>query len=156
MPTIYEVLRDAFRPYRLARQHRLAVVHEWAGIACYYDPSAVDSVVLCAGKVATEAKEWRDDEGAAAAIVRVEQLYPWPGERVADVVARYPNANEVVWLQEEPANMGAWSFVYGRMFADPMPLRAVTRPASGSPACGSLSVHHQEVEALRADLFNRG
>ena len=118
------------------------------------DPSTVGSVVLCAGKIGLEAMEWRNADGASAAIVRVEQLYPWPGEQIADIVARYPNATDLVWLQEEPANMGAWSFVYGRLFADPMPLRAVTRPESGSPACGSISVHRQETDALRAELFN--
>ena len=52
---------------------------------------------------------------AAVAVVRVEQLYPWPEEALAAVLGRYPDADQVVWVQEEPENMGAWSFAHGRL-----------------------------------------
>jgi len=111
----------------------------------------VRRVVLASGKVAMEALAERDKRGAPVAVVRVEQLYPWPGEQLAEAVARYPNARELVWLQEEPANMGPWSFVESRLtdlFGDSHELRRVSRPESGSPATGSHAIHVQEQEAI--------
>jgi 2-oxoglutarate dehydrogenase E1 component len=117
------------------------------------DASAVERVVLASGKVAYDAMAKRDDAKLPAAIVRVEQLYPWPEARIAEVLARYERASEVVWLQEEPENMGAWSFVHGRLhrlLRDDFTLRHVSRPESGSPATGSSTVHQQEQEQLVA------
>ena len=57
----------------------------------------------------------RDDANAPVGVVRVEQLYPWPGDQLAEVVARYERASELVWLQEEPENMGPWPFVSRRV-----------------------------------------
>ena len=73
-------------------------------------------VVLATGKVGQEAIAARDEAGAPVAVVRVEQLYPWPYDQLDEIVAGYPNADELVWLQEEPENMGAWSFVKGRLY----------------------------------------
>ena len=89
--------------------------------------------------------------GAPVAVVRVEQLYPWPYDQLDEIVARYPNATEIVWLQEEPENMGAWSFVKGRLyerFGDSHEIHRVSRPESGSPACGSHTIHAQEQAML--------
>ena len=83
--------------------------------------------------------------------MRVEQLYPWPFEGVAAALERYPNAREIVWLQEEPENMGPWNSVKGRLYeahGDRYTIRRVSRPESGSPAVGSLAVHKQEQAAL--------
>jgi len=115
------------------------------------DPAAVRRVVLASGKVGQEAIAERDKRGVPVAVVRVEQLYPWPGDQIAEAVARYPNARELVWLQEEPANMGAWSFVQTRLadlFGDSHELRRVSRHESGSPATGSHAIHVQEQEAI--------
>ncbi len=120
------------------------------------DADAVRSVVLCSGKIAHEAIEERDRRSAPAAVVRVEQLYPWPGEEIDDIVMRYPNADEIVWLQEEPANMGAWGFAGSLLFeryAGSLDIRRVSRPESGSPACGSAAVHAQEAKILMDELF---
>ena len=71
-----------------------------------------------------------------------------------DTVSRYPSAREVVWLQEEPENMGAWTFVHGRLhrlLRDDYALRHVSRPPSASPASGSQTVHQRE----QADLLTR-
>jgi 2-oxoglutarate dehydrogenase E1 component len=109
--------------------------------------------VFASGKVAYEAMARRDQAGAPAAVVRVEQLYPWPEAAIAEVLARYQRATEVVWLQEEPENMGAWSFVHGRLhrlLRDDFRLRHASRPESGSPASGSASVHQQEQDELLA------
>jgi 2-oxoglutarate decarboxylase len=115
------------------------------------DPSSVERVVLTSGKISYEAMARRDKDGAPAAIVRVEQLYPWPEERIGEVLARYESASEVVWLQEEPENMGPWSFVHGRLhrlLRDDFALRHVARLESGSPACGSAAMHQLEQDDL--------
>ncbi len=120
------------------------------------DPSAVRRVVLCSGKVAFDALARRDSLGAAAAdivVVRVEQLYPWPKDTIERILERYGDAGEVVWLQEEPENMGAWSFVHSRLHRlvrEPRTLRHVSRAESASPATGSAGLHRLEQEDLLA------
>jgi multifunctional 2-oxoglutarate metabolism enzyme len=121
------------------------------------DPSSVRRVVLTSGKVAYEAMAWRDRHGLPAAVVRVEQLHPWPEMLVLDALARYGGADEVVWLQEEPENMGAWNFVHNRlhrMLRDRFRLRHVSRPLSASPATGSQTVHQREQQALLDQTFD--
>jgi 2-oxoglutarate dehydrogenase E1 component len=115
------------------------------------DPAAVERVVLCSGKVAHEALAYRDEHGLPAAVVRVEQLYPWPGDQVIDLISRYEQAKEVVWLQEEPENMGAWFFVHSRLhklLRDDYSLRHVSRVESGNPATGSHAIHVQEQQSI--------
>ena len=111
------------------------------------DPSAVRRVVFCSGKVAFDAMAERDRSGAPVAVVRVEQLFPWPFDGVAEVLERYPNAREIVWLQEEPENMGPWNFVKGRFYEEhehTHDIRRASRFESGSPATGSHRIHEQE------------
>ena len=87
------------------------------------------------------------------AVVRVEQLYPWPKTTIEDVLAGYPQAEEVVWLQEEPENMGAWNFVHQRlhrMLRNTHVLRHVSRAESASPASGSAALHRLEQDDLLA------
>ena len=82
-------------------------------------PEEVRRVVLATGKVSLDLLVARGAKAVSdVAVVRVEQLYPWPGEQLASVLARYPQATEVVWAQEEPANMGAWEFVRDRLADD--------------------------------------
>jgi multifunctional 2-oxoglutarate metabolism enzyme len=119
------------------------------------DPSSVRRVVFCSGKVAAEALAARDAARAPVAVVRVEQLYPWPSAGVAEVIARYHRAREVVWLQEEPENMGAWNGVKGRLYeahGETHTIRRLSRAESGSPATGSLAVHQQEHDELLAKV----
>src|SRR5207253_3816495 len=80
------------------------------------DRAAVRRVVMSTGKVGQEAIAARDASGAPVAIVRVEQVYPWPADQLDEIVAGYPNAQEIVWLQEEPENTGAWNFAKGRLY----------------------------------------
>ncbi|MDP9071176.1 MAG: multifunctional oxoglutarate decarboxylase/oxoglutarate dehydrogenase thiamine pyrophosphate-binding subunit/dihydrolipoyllysine-residue succinyltransferase subunit [Actinomycetota bacterium] len=115
------------------------------------EPAEVRRVVLASGKVAYDAMARRDKEALPAAVVRVEQLYPWPEDRLAAVLARYRHASEVVWLQEEPENMGAWSFVHGRLhrlLRGDFELRHVSRVESASPASGIAALHQMEQEDL--------
>jgi len=118
------------------------------------DVALVTRVVLASGKVSHEALGHRDATGATAvAVVRVEQLYPWPAAEIERVLSGYPNLAEVVWLQEEPENMGAWPFVHLRMHDHLRHVRVlhVARAESASPATGSGLVHAAE----QADLLSR-
>ncbi len=119
------------------------------------DAAAVRRVVLASGKVAHEALARRDQlEDGAVAVVRVEQLYPWPHAALVEVLARYEAAEEICWLQEEPENMGAWPFVHHQLHRevrDRVTLRHVARAESASPATGSHLVHETE----QADLLRR-
>jgi 2-oxoglutarate decarboxylase len=116
---------------------------------------SVHRVVLATGKVSLDALVARGKADVDdVAIVRVEQLHPWPEEQVAAAIAGYPNAESVVWLQEEPENMGAWGFVrdrLSRLVAGDYRLERVSRVASGSPATGSHALHDLE----QRDLLQR-
>jgi len=123
--------------------------------------AAVTRVVLCSGKVAHEAIGRREALRAAGnataaeiAIVRMEQLYPWPDEALEAILRHYSTATELCWLQEEPENMGAWPFAHHqlhRVMRDRLSLRHVARAESASPATGSGLVHQAE----QADLLDR-
>jgi 2-oxoglutarate dehydrogenase E1 component len=126
--------------------------------AVVVDPTAVRRIVLCSGKIAHDALQRRSEldpaDAAAVAIVRMEQLYPWPVELLTPILGRYEQAEEVVWLQEEPENMGGWSFVHARLHSclpDRLRLRHVSRTESASPAIGSAALHQLE----QADLLQR-
>ena len=94
--------------------------------------------------------------GAPAAVVRVEQLYPWPEAELFSVLDRYPDAKQVWWVQEEPANMGAWNYIHirlHRVLRDRAKLKHVARAPSASPASGSSKVHDAEQQRLLAAAF---
>jgi 2-oxoglutarate dehydrogenase E1 component len=119
-------------------------------------PEHVRRVVLCSGKLAHQLRAERTSRQAPAAVVRVEQLYPWPAEQLHDVIHRYGDATEVVWVQDEPENMGPWPFVHGRLhrlLRDEYAVRHVSRAESASPASGSAQVHKQEEELLLDATF---
>jgi len=117
-------------------------------------PDAVARVVLASGKVALDLIGERDRLGRHdVAVVRVEQLHPWPADLLSATVARYERAAEVVWAQEEPDNMGAAAYVRGRLsslFGGDYHVSRVSRAASGSPATGSHAMHELEHEDLLA------
>jgi 2-oxoglutarate dehydrogenase E1 component len=121
-----------------------------------FDRNAVERVVLCSGKVAYDALTRRDeigDAGKAVAVVRVEQLYPWPKSTIQNILGGYPHSEQVVWLQEEPENMGPWNFVHQRlrkMLRNSHVLRHVSRAESASPASGSAALHRLEQDDLLA------
>ena len=120
------------------------------------DPAAVQRVVFCSGKVAWDAFAERAKRAAPVAIARVEQLYPFPGDQMRALLQRYPNARDVVWLQEEPDNMGPWHFVEARFWnvkEQGYHLRLVSRIGSGSPATGSKAVHDQELADMMDETF---
>ena len=121
------------------------------------DRDAVRRVLFCTGKVGHELMDTRDEMGATAAVVRVEQLYPWPEDDIVATLDRYPNAREVWWVQEEPANMGAWGYVQSklaRLLQGRDELRHVAREPSASPATGSATVHDREQAQLLTAAFD--
>ncbi len=122
------------------------------------DPQSIRKLLVCSGKVYYDLLAARDARKANdTAIVRIEQLYPFPEAEFAEVLARYPAAGEVVWVQEEPRNMGAWAFVRG--WIQPMiqtqhrRIGYAGRPESASTAPGSLKRHQQEQAELIEQAF---
>ena len=116
------------------------------------DRDAVKRVVLCSGKVYYDLVEARKKtEERNVAIVRLEQLYPFPSQSLRDTLAKYPNANQLAWAQEEPQNMGGWTFVQDRL-ENILPScerpQYVGRSASASPATGAYSIHQKEQAEL--------
>ena len=122
---------------------------------------AVKRLVLCSGKVGYDLMEARDENGLEdVTVVRLEQLYPFPGEPLALRISRMPNLEEVVWCQEEPRNMGAWSFVEPfieeTLKAADCPIarpRYAGRASAASPATGLAKRHAAEQAALVADAL---
>jgi 2-oxoglutarate dehydrogenase E1 component len=121
------------------------------------DPRHVTHLLLCSGKVYYDLLAERERRGTnAAAIVRVEQLYPFPDEELIEVLSRYVQATDVAWVQEEPRNMGAWGFMHERLPALLRPgqmLRYVGRGEQAAPAVGSQKLHQQEQAALLAEAL---
>jgi 2-oxoglutarate dehydrogenase E1 component len=125
------------------------------------DTSRVTRVVFCSGKIYYDLAAAREERKAGhAALVRVEQLYPFAAEQARDILARYPATAEVVWAQEEPRNMGAWHFM--REWMRPLldatgrEVRYVGRPESASPASGSGKRHQQEQAEIVNDALTPG
>jgi 2-oxoglutarate dehydrogenase complex dehydrogenase (E1) component-like enzyme len=117
----------------------------------------VRRVILCTGKIYYElVAERREKKREEIAIVRVEQLYPTPLAQIEQILSRYPDAQEVVWVQEEPANHGAWLHMWSNLSSSgilKVPLARVTRPAAASPATGSTSSHRLEQRRLLDAAF---
>jgi 2-oxoglutarate dehydrogenase E1 component len=121
------------------------------------NPQSVERLVLCSGKVYYDLVEGRRQADLKnVAIVRMEQFYPFPQTRLREVLARYSRARQLVWVQEEPKNMGGWSFVEQRLEnllpACERPIY-VGRAASASPATGSYSIHQAEQAKLVAEAL---
>ena len=120
----------------------------------------VTRLVLCGGKVYYDLLEKRRaEELNNTAVVRIEQLYPYPEQRIAEVLASYPNVKEIVWAQEEPKNQGAWLFIAPRLYDDVMKaakqvrISYAGRPASAAPACGSPYLHAKQQAQLVNDAL---
>ena len=109
---------------------------------------AVKRAVLCSGKVYYDLLQRRRElERDDVAIIRIEQLYPFPHDELAKALAPYRGLKSVVWCQEEPKNMGAWFFVSDRIqhiLAKDQKLRYAGRQASASPAAGQKKIHDAE------------
>jgi 2-oxoglutarate dehydrogenase E1 component len=113
------------------------------------DHGAATRLVLCSGKVYYDIVGHEQRAAATnVAVARLEQLYPFPVEEYAAVVAAYPNLQEIVWAQEEPQNMGAWRTIRHRLEAPGVPLRYVGRPWRASPSEGYPTAHLREQDRI--------
>ncbi|AEV88425.1 alpha-ketoglutarate decarboxylase [Actinoplanes sp. SE50] len=115
------------------------------------DAGSVKRVLFCSGKVYYDLFQARADRGITdTAIIRMEQIYPLPVDELKAVLAQYPNAEDFAWVQEEPANQGAWSFVALNLLEhlEGVRLRRISRPAAAAPAVGSAKMHEAEQQAL--------
>jgi 2-oxoglutarate dehydrogenase E1 component len=113
-------------------------------------------LIFCTGKIGHELKIMRRNlKNTDTAINFIDQLYPWPEEELRAAIAKFPRAEEIVWVQEEPANMGALSFVVPRLrkLAKNIPVRSVKRSAAASPATGSAKAHEMEQKTLLTLAF---
>jgi 2-oxoglutarate dehydrogenase E1 component len=121
----------------------------------FENPAAVNRVIFCTGKVFYDLMAHRKEKGITdAAIIRIEQLYPFHREMVEAIVAQYSNASHFVWCQEEPLNMGAWSYIWPRLDrAVGAKVRYAGRDAASSPASGAKAVHYREQKALLEHAF---
>jgi 2-oxoglutarate dehydrogenase E1 component len=119
---------------------------------------AASRILVCTGKISHELRRERKQRKETTAIVALEQLYPFPKEELAAEFARHTAAREVVWVQEEPANMGALFYVVPRLerIARGLPVRSVKRSASASPATGSAKAHELEQKTLLTLAFTTG
>ena len=123
------------------------------------DPGRVTRLVLCTGKVWYDLADKRSEHGLDhVALVRVEQLYPYPREEIQAILDRYPKARDVIWAQEEPRNQGTWFFMLSRrhlagMIRSNCRLGYAGREYSASPAAGYLSVHLEQQRALVASAL---
>ncbi|MDX9842292.1 MAG: 2-oxoglutarate dehydrogenase E1 component [Aquabacterium sp.] len=121
------------------------------------DASKVKRVICCSGKVYYDLVKKRADKKAFdTAIVRVEQLYPFPHKAFAAELKKYPNLSELVWCQDEPQNQGAWFFVQHYIhenMAEGQKLGYAGRPASASPAVGYAHLHQEQQKALLDQAF---
>jgi 2-oxoglutarate dehydrogenase E1 component len=118
---------------------------------------AVKRILLCSGKVYYDLLEHREEtKRQDVAIIRVEQLYPLRHETLQRALAAYPEGTPACWVQEEPANMGAWNFIkihFGEKLFNRFPFDGITRPISATPATGSAKRHKQEQSEIIQRAF---
>jgi 2-oxoglutarate dehydrogenase E1 component len=113
---------------------------------------AITRLVFCTGRIYYDLAAKRAPH---VAIVRIEELYPWAGNQIAEIVDKYPEIDEVVWAQEEPKNQGAWSYAAPRLrmsTGNALPTRYIGRPDRASPAEGYAESHKKEQERIIAEV----
>ena len=122
------------------------------------DPAQIKRVLLCSGKIYYDLlKERETREIIDTALIRVEQLYPFPDLEIQTILSRYPSAAEYSWVQDEPKNMGAWTFLRDRIAKTVgityESLQYIGRKASASPATGSKDAHELELKRILEAAF---
>jgi len=117
-------------------------------------PDSVSRVVVCSGKVYYELLEQKEkDQANEIALIRLEQLYPYPAEQLSALKKKYKQAGDWIWLQEEPENMGAWSYVLRK--SKDIAFRLISRVESASTATGSHKAHDREQKEIIVKAFER-
>lgn len=174
---IFHLLRrQALRPYRkplvvFTPKSLLRSKDAAAPLSCFtegkFEPvigevdvletAQVQRLIVCSGKVYYDLLKARRERGIAnMAIIRIEQLYPFPHDEFRAQIATYPHATEVVWCQEEPGNQGAWHRIQHyllRHLREEMRLDYALRPSSASPAAGYLATHNEQQKAVIEAAF---
>jgi 2-oxoglutarate dehydrogenase E1 component len=120
------------------------------------DASKVKRLIACSGKVYYDLVKKREEKKNDVAVIRVEQLYPFPHKAFANELKKYPNLTEIVWCQDEPQNQGAWFFVQHQIhenMQEGQKLGYAGRPASASPAVGYAHLHQEQQKALLDQAF---
>ncbi|MCF8303162.1 MAG: 2-oxoglutarate dehydrogenase E1 component [Bacteroidales bacterium] len=118
----------------------------------HVDPKKVNRLIFCSGKVYYDLLEEREkNEFNNTAIIRLEQLYPLPRKQIRGILEKYNNIDQYLWVQEEPANMGAWAYIQRNM--KNVSLLLVARPESGSPATGSPKLHEERQRKIMEKAF---
>jgi 2-oxoglutarate dehydrogenase E1 component len=122
------------------------------------DPASVRVLMLCSGRITWDllAERHKREQGDRIAIARLEQLYPRPVEEVKAEIAKYPNLEEIRWVQDEPSNMGAWPHIALHLVPElgtDIHVRPVTRPASSAPSVGQKAQHLAEHSELLDQAF---
>ncbi|OUU75070.1 MAG: 2-oxoglutarate dehydrogenase E1 component [Methylococcaceae bacterium TMED69] len=123
-------------------------------------PRKVKKVILCSGKIYFELVAAREaNQIDDCAIIRLEQFHPFPMKELKEILGQYKNCGELLWVQEEPRNQGAWSYLLSRRhlggaFDESKPLRCVARPYSASPAVGYLSLHLEQQKEIINEALN--
>jgi 2-oxoglutarate dehydrogenase E1 component len=119
-------------------------------------PKSPHTLIFCSGKVYFDLDARRRERGlSSVAIVRIEQLYPWPEEHIRAVIERYGDVKRVAWVQEESRNRGGWRFVQNRLadITGVENIDYVGREASSSPATGSFREHQGELQRILAEAL---
>jgi len=117
-------------------------------------PDKVTRLVFCTGKIYFDLLKEKNSLGVKdIALVRIEQIYPLPVKEIEALVSKYRNAQKIIWIQEEPMNMGAWYFVHNELTQ--IDIEGIFRPASGSPAVGLHELHHREQEEIVNKVFKK-
>ncbi|ABF08929.1 2-oxoglutarate dehydrogenase E1 component [Cupriavidus metallidurans] len=148
--------KDAVSPLSdLAKGHFETVIPDHEEL----NASKVKRVIMCSGKVYYDLVNTRRERGATdTAIIRMEQLYPFPHKAVAAELKKYPGATEILWCQDEPQNQGAWFFVQHYIMenmTEGQKLGYAGRPASASPAVGYYAKHNEQQKALLDAAFSK-
>jgi 2-oxoglutarate dehydrogenase E1 component len=143
--TLQELTENTFQP---VLDDQTALVHA----------KSIRRVVLCTGKIAIDLlADKRRTQAEDTAIIRVEQLYPFAEDELRHVLANYPNMREVLWVQEEPRNMGAWNYMAPRLTAllgSNIELHVVSRPERASPAAGFIDMYQAEQEQILEEALH--
>jgi 2-oxoglutarate dehydrogenase E1 component len=119
--------------------------------------SKIEKIICCSGKIYYDLLEAAIKSNIInTAIIRLEQIYPFAKEEMMNIISKYPAAKEFIWAQEEPANMGAWSFIapYLNDCLSQGSFKYIGRVAASSPACGYLSMHNAQQKQLIRDALN--
>jgi len=124
------------------------------------DAKSIKKVVFCTGKIFYDLIETKTKESFNdIAIVRIEQLYPFPAKQISAILTKYKATTEFVWVQEEPENMGAWAYMFmafrNAKLPDGKELKYVGRKAAASPATGYSKLHVEQEKSILSQVFTK-